>query len=104
GPEISQTQHAITVRPLCFSGKTFRRLPPDLQAAIVKAGREAGAFGRHLESTEDAAMLSGMEKDGKLKAHKFTQRDELLKLAEPVKQEYAREIKAEEILARINAL
>jgi tripartite ATP-independent transporter DctP family solute receptor len=104
GPEISQTQHAITVRPLCFSGKTFKRLPPDLQAAIVKAGREAGAFGRHLESTEDAAMLSGMEKDGKLKAHKFTQRDELLKLAEPVKQEYAREIKAEEILARINAL
>jgi tripartite ATP-independent transporter DctP family solute receptor len=103
GPEISQTQHAITVRPLCFSGKTLRRLPPDLQAAIIKAGREAGAFGRDLESTEDAAILSQLEKDSKLRTHEFTQRDELLKLAEPVKVAYAREIKAEAVLARINA-
>ncbi len=42
GPNISLTQHAITVRPICFSGKTFRKLPPDLQAAILKAGKEAG--------------------------------------------------------------
>jgi tripartite ATP-independent transporter DctP family solute receptor len=104
GPEISKTQHAITVRPLCFSGKTFQRLPEDLQAVIVKAGREAGVFGRQLESTEDAAILSQLEKDKKLRTHEFTQRAELLKLAEPVKVEYAREIKAEKILARINAL
>lgn len=104
GPEISQTQHAITVRPLCFSGTVFRRLPLDLQAAIVKAGREAGAFGRHLESTEDAAILSQLEQDSLLRAHEFTQRDQLLKLAEPVKEAYAREINAEDILARINAL
>ena len=25
GPEISLTRHAITVRPVAFSGKTFRR-------------------------------------------------------------------------------
>ena len=104
GPEISQTQHAITVRPLCFSGKTFRRLPPDLQAAIVRAGREAGAFGRHLESTEDAAVLSKLEANDKLRTHEFTQRDELLRLAEPIKSAYAKEIKAEKALARINAL
>ena len=53
GPNISQTRHAITVRPVCFSGKTFRRLPADLQAAIVKAGKEAGEYGRNLESRED---------------------------------------------------
>ena len=104
GPEICQTQHAITVRPLCFSQKTLRRLPPDLQTAIIKAGREAGAFGRKLESTEDAAILSNLEEDDKLQTHQFTQRDELLKLAEPVKTAYAKEIKAEKILARINAL
>jgi len=104
GPEISQTQHAITVRPLCFSRKTFLRLPEDLQAAIVKAGREAGVFGRQLESTEDAAILSELEQDNKLRTHEFTQRAELLKLAESVKVEYAREIKTEKILARINAL
>ena len=104
GPEISQTQHAITVRPLCFSGKTFRRLPVGLQAAIIKAGRESGAFGRHLESTEDAAILSKLEKDNRLRSHAFTQRDELLKLAGPVKTAYAKEIKAEKVLARINAM
>jgi tripartite ATP-independent transporter DctP family solute receptor len=104
GPEISQTQHAITVRPLCFSGKTFRRLPTDLQSAITRAGREAGAFGRHLESSEDAAILSKLEKENKLRTHEFTQRDELLKLANPVKAAYAKQIKAESILARINAL
>jgi len=103
GPEISLTQHAITVRPLCFSGKTLRRLPAELQAAIKKAGQEAGAFGRHLESTEDAAILAKLEKDKKARTHPFTQRDQLLQLAEPVKAAYAKEIKAEKVLARINA-
>ena len=104
GPEISETQHAITVRPLCFSGKTFRGLPPDLQAAITKAGREAGAFGRHLESTEDAAILSQLKKENKVRTHQFTQRDELMRLAEPVKAAYAEEINAKQVLARVDAL
>jgi len=104
GPEICQTQHAITVRPLCFSGKTLRRLPQELQAAIKRAGREAGAYGRHLESSEDADILAQLVKDNKVRTHTFTQRDELLLLAEPVKLAYAKEIKAEKILARINAL
>ena len=50
GPNLSMTQHSITIRPLCFSGKTFKMLPADLQAAVVKAGKEAGAYGRQLES------------------------------------------------------
>jgi tripartite ATP-independent transporter DctP family solute receptor len=104
GPHISLTRHAITVRPLCFSGKTFRRLPKDLQAAIVRAGREAGKYGRELESTEDKARLERMEKEGKLKTHVFTDRAQLLKLAEPVKQGYAKEVGAEDVLARINAI
>ena len=62
GPNISLTQHAITVRPICFSAKTFRKLPPDLQAAILKAGREAGHLGRELESCEDSALLAKLEK------------------------------------------
>jgi TRAP-type C4-dicarboxylate transport system substrate-binding protein len=104
GPEICLTQHAITVRPLCFGGKTFRRLPPALQQAIMRAGREAGAYGRQLESSEDAKILSQLEREGKLRTHEFSDRDELLKLAEPVKAAYAREINAEEVLARINAI
>lgn len=104
GPEISLTQHAITVRPLCFSGKTLRRLPEDLQAAIIKAGKEAGAYGREVESNLDSELLSQMESEGKLKTHVFTERDTLLKLAEPIKKAYAAEVDANDVLARVNNL
>jgi len=104
GPHISLTQHAITVRPVCFSGKTFRRLPKDLQDAIVKAGREAGTYGRELESSEDQARLKRMEKEGMLKTYVFVDRPQLLKLSEPVKEGYAKEVGAQDVLARINAI
>lgn len=104
GPHIALTAHAITVRPLCFSGKTFRNLPEDLQAAIVRAGREAGAYGREIESTEDSEKLAMMEKNGWLETHEFTEREELLELAEPVKQAYAEELGAGEVLEAINAV
>lgn len=104
GPEISLTQHAITVRPLAFSGKTLRRLPPDLQAAILRAGREAGAFGRASETAEDAATLARLESEGKLRTHAFADRAELMRLAEPVKAAYAEEIGAADVYARVNAI
>ena len=40
GPPLTMTQHAITIRPLAFSGKTFKNLPADLQAAILRAARK----------------------------------------------------------------
>jgi TRAP-type C4-dicarboxylate transport system substrate-binding protein len=104
GPEIALTQHAITIRPLCFSGKTFRRLPKGLQDAVLKAGKEAGTYGRTIESTEDAQRLARLEKEGKLRTHKFTERAKLLELAEPVKKAYAKEIEADTVLARVNAV
>ena len=102
-PHLSQTEHAITVRPLAFSGKTFQRLPEDLQAAILKAGREAGAYGRELESGQDAEKLAEMEEKGWLQIHEFTGRDELLELTEPVKRAYAEELGALEVLEAVNA-
>jgi tripartite ATP-independent transporter DctP family solute receptor len=104
GPNISLTQHAITVRPICFSGKSFRKLPPDLQAAILKAGVEAGKYGRETESSGDAALLVKLEKEGKLKTWVFTERPKLLEVAEPVKQAYAKEIDATAILNKVNAI
>ena len=104
GPHIPQTQHAITVRPLAFSGKTFRRLPADLQDAIVQAGRDAGAYGRIIESTEDRSKLAKMEADGKLTAIFFEDRDKLLEAADPVKKAYAEELGASAVLEAINAI
>ena len=104
GPYISLTGHAITVRPLCFSGKTFRRLPEDLQVAVLRAGEEAAKFGRDLESAADRARLEQMAAEGKLEMVPFADRDKLLELTGPVRREYANEVGAGEILDRINAL
>jgi len=104
GPNISLTQHAITVRPICIAGKTYRKLPPDLQAAIIKAGKEAGKYGRDIESSEDSGLLAKLEKEGKLKTWPFTERAKLLELAEPVKQAYAKEIDATPILNKVNSI
>jgi TRAP-type C4-dicarboxylate transport system substrate-binding protein len=104
GPNLSQTRHAISIRPICFSGKTFRRMPADLQAAIRKAGMEAGNWERELESSSDTAILQKLEKEGKLKLFKFDERDKLRESMQPVLAAYAKEIGAEEIFARINAI
>jgi TRAP-type C4-dicarboxylate transport system substrate-binding protein len=103
-PNILMTRHAITIRPLCFSVKTLKRLPADLQAAILRAGKEAGAFGRQIESSEDQAKLDKYAREGKLKQVPFTQRAEMQRLAEPVMAAYAKEVGADAIYARINAL
>ncbi len=102
GPNLNMTEHAITIRPLCFSTKTFNKLPKDLQAAIVKAGKEAGAYGRQVESSEDAQKLDALEKSGKLKRIPFADRAQMKKLVDPVMAEYAKEIGAADLLAKIN--
>jgi tripartite ATP-independent transporter DctP family solute receptor len=104
GPNLNLTQHAITIRPLAFSGKTYKKLPPELQAAVVRAGKEAGVYGRQIESSEDSAKLEALEKAGKLKRIPFTDRAAMKKLVDPVMIEYAKEIGAEAILAKINSL
>jgi TRAP-type transport system periplasmic protein len=102
-PNLSMTQHAITIRPLCFSGKTFKGLDKATQAAVLRAGKEAGAYGRQVESSEDEQKLVALEKAGKLKRIPFEGRDQMKKLVDPVMAEYAKEIGAEQILAKINA-
>jgi TRAP-type transport system periplasmic protein len=104
GPHIVKTAHAITVRPLCFSGKSFRGLPEGLRTAILKAGKEAGAYGRALESSQGAEKLAKMEADGLLTTHEFQDRERLLELAEPVKEAYAEELDALEVYKAVNAV
>ncbi len=103
-PQLAMTQHAITIRPLCFSGKTFKKLDKAMQAAVLKAGKEAGAYGRQIESSEDEQKLVKMEKEGKLKRVPFADRAQMKKLVDPVMAEYAKEIGAEQLLAKINAI
>ncbi len=104
GPNLVLTQHAVSIRPICFSVKTLKTLPQDLQDAILKAGPEAGDFARQLESSEDGAKLEALEKAGKLKRVAFEEREAMKKLADPVMATYAKEIGAEDIYSKINAV
>jgi len=103
-PEISLTQHAITIRPICFSGKTFRKLPKDLQEAIIKAGKDGGAHGRKWEREADDKIPEKLKGEGKIRIYPFADRAKLLELAAPVKEAFAKEIGADKALARINAV
>jgi TRAP-type C4-dicarboxylate transport system substrate-binding protein len=104
GPNLVLTQHAVSIRPICFSVKTLKTLPKELQEAILKAGPEAGDFARQLESSEDGAKLEALEKAGRLKRIAFEERPAMAKLVQPVMAAYAKEIGAEDINAKIAAV
>lgn len=102
-PNITLTQHSITVRPIIFSNKSFSKLPEDLQAAVLKAGKEAGDYGREIESSEDGMKLQQMSDAGQIKVQEFKDRDQLLELVLPVHDAYASELGAEELLKAIRS-
>lgn len=104
GPNIALTAHAITVRPLCFSNKSFTKLPEDLQAAILQAGKDAGAYGRILESSEDQMKMKQMESEGKLKTVYFKDRAKLVEASKPVLKAYFEQQGVPEIYERILAV
>jgi len=103
-PNITLTQHSITVRPIIFSNKTFDKLPEDLQAAVLKAGKEAGDYGREIESREDGEKLKQMADAGDIEVQEFADRDKLLELIVPVHDAYASELGAEELLEAIRSM
>lgn len=96
-PNILMTQHAVSIRPICFSMKTLNSLPKDLQDAVIQAGKEAADFERGVESKGDSGILENLEKAGKLKRIKFEDRDAMKKLVDPVLEAYAKEIGADGI-------
>jgi len=102
-PNLTLTRHSITVRPIVMSGKTFNSLPADLQAAVLEAGEEAGAYGRELESREDGVKLQEMVDAGQLTVSEFENRDKMLDMVKPVQDAYAAEIGASDLLEAVRA-
>jgi TRAP-type C4-dicarboxylate transport system substrate-binding protein len=103
-PNVTLTKHTITVRPIVLSGKTFRKLPADLQAAVLKAGSEAGAFGRELESREDGLKLQEMVDAGQVKVQEFEGREKLLEMVIPVQDAFAADINATDLLEAVRGM
>lgn len=102
-PNLTLTRHSITVRPIVMSGKTFNSLPEDLQAVVLEAGEEAGAYGRELESREDGVKLQEMVDAGQLTVSEFENRDKMLEMVKPVQDTYAAEIGASDLLEAVRA-
>jgi len=101
-PNLVLTQHAVSIRPICFSMKTMATLPKELQDAIIAAGAEAGEYGRQVESSEDGAKLEALDKAGRLKRIVFEERDAMKKLTDPVMAAYAKEVGAEAIFGQVS--
>ncbi len=102
-PNITLTKHAITVRPIVVAEKTFRKLPEALQTAVLEAGVEAGAFGRQLESSQDAEKMQQMIDAGQVHVTEFAGREKLLDMVIPVQDAYAAELGATDLLNAIRA-
>ena len=64
----------------------------------------AGAYGRQIESSEDAAKLEALEKAGLLKRIPFEGREEMKARVDPVMAAYAEKIGVAEIYEQINAI
>ncbi|MEP6320685.1 MAG: TRAP transporter substrate-binding protein [Paracoccaceae bacterium] len=102
-PHITLTKHAITVRPIVMAEKTFSKLPADLQTAILAAGKEAGAFGRALESSQDGEKMQEMIDAGQVQVQEFAGREKLLEMVIPVQDAYAAELGASDLLEAIRS-
>ena len=103
-PNVTLTKHSITVRPICFSESRFKKLPLDLQAAILKAGKEAAKWARETESYLDQDRLQHLVDNNVITVHDFSERDKLFELAAPVKEKYAKELEVEKVLEAVNEL
>ena len=103
-PHVTLTQHTITVRPIVMSGTAYRALSPELQEAVDRAGAEAGAYGRALESGEDGIKLQEMVDAGQVFVTEFEGRDALLEMVLPVQDAYAEELGATALLEAVRGL
>jgi tripartite ATP-independent transporter DctP family solute receptor len=63
-PNVTLTNHVYSPIPLAISEKTWQKLSPADQKAVVEAARVAATFSRNLISGNDAKLLKEMESKG----------------------------------------
>ena len=61
---IAMTEHSITVRPLLIGRKQFDKLPKDIQAAMMKVGKEAAEYAVKVEREDDAGYMKKLKEFG----------------------------------------
>jgi tripartite ATP-independent transporter DctP family solute receptor len=102
-PYIARTEHEFTVRPLFMSSKSFDKLAPDLQAAVVRAAQEATVVERQAEV--EANKNAEVQMESKLGVKFNTIDKEPFKVAtKPVIEEFAKSMGLTDLLASIDAV
>lgn len=68
------SRHIFQPGAIVISKKTFDRLPPDIQKALLVADKRAAiqATGRKLVRDEEQSILASMEKEGNVKFYRLT--------------------------------
>jgi TRAP-type C4-dicarboxylate transport system substrate-binding protein len=92
-PHYTTNEHSITVRPLFISEATFKKMSPVVQAAVLKAGKEAGEFGSQYELDLADTELEKLVDAGLAFQHDFSDADkaEFRKRAMPALMQYVDE-------------
>jgi TRAP-type transport system periplasmic protein len=100
-PHLSDTAHAMTVRPFLLSGHAWARLSPAQRKLVREAARDATKVDRALEAQDQDSALSEMKGKYGVKVHAFTERDQVRAKTQPVRERVARDLKLEDMLADI---
>jgi TRAP-type transport system periplasmic protein len=105
-PHYSLNEHAITVRPLFISEKAYKQFSPKVQAAIMKAGAEAGKFGTQVELSLADKEMNALVAKKQVTIHPFSDADKakFRELATPALLEYVKDAKLEEVYTKIQAI
>lgn len=92
-PHYTTNEHSITVRPLFISEATYSKLSPVVQAAVLKAGKEAGEFGSQFELDLADKELDKLVADGLAFKHEFSDADKakFREMAMPALMQYVDE-------------
>jgi tripartite ATP-independent transporter DctP family solute receptor len=102
-PYIARTEHEFTVRPLFMSSKTFNKLSPDLQAAVVKAAKEATAIEREAEVEANKAAEAEMASKLGVKFNDID-KEPFKEATKPVIAEFAKSMGLADLLASIDSV
>jgi len=103
GRHVSETGHAITVRPFLLSGHAWKKLTPEQREWVMDAAREATTVDRSLEAQDDRDAESEMKTKYGVKFYPFLERDAMREQTQGVRERVAKELKLEDMLADIES-
>jgi tripartite ATP-independent transporter DctP family solute receptor len=100
-PNLLQTQHEVTIRPLMISGATLDRLPEDLRSAVLEAGAEASEYERRTEEEADDEALQTLQEEHGMTVVEPPDLQQAYEAVEPVWQSYAEQWGMQDVLQQI---